>query len=104
MLPATGEPRKHPGFSVVRLDLSTLQVEPFFRAATEALGPKGFEHVATAGPKRPIAVMFSPDGTALFVVDFGAMAEFPTAVGPSPRPFPGTSAVWRITPIASAVP
>src|SRR5205823_5913049 len=62
MLPETGEPGKHPGFGVARLDLDTLKVQPFFKTLPEALGPKGFEYVATAGPKRPVDVKFSPDG------------------------------------------
>ena len=100
MVPSTGEPNQHPGFAVARLDLQTLKVEPFFKARPEALGPKGFEYVATAGPKRPVDVKFAPDGNSLYVVDFGAMTTVPTAVGPSPLPFPGTGVVWRITPVA----
>lgn len=99
MLPATGEPAKHPGFGVARFDLKALKPEPFFRARPEALGPKGFEYVATAGPKRPVDVKFAPDGLSLFVVDFGALAAVPTAAGPAPRPFPGTGVVWRVGPV-----
>ncbi|MEX2176498.1 MAG: PQQ-dependent sugar dehydrogenase [Pirellulaceae bacterium] len=97
MLPSTGEPNKHPGFGVARLDMKTLKIEPFFKTRPEALGPKGFEYVATAGPKRPVDVKFSPDGKSLYVVDFGAMVDVPTAVGPTSRPFPGTGTLWRIT-------
>src|SRR5204862_6637709 len=81
MTPSTGEPTKHPGFGVARLDLTTLKVEPFFRTRPEALGPKGFEYVATAGPKRPVDVKCSPDGNVLYVVDLGAMVEVPAAIG-----------------------
>jgi hypothetical protein len=98
MTPSTGTKVEHPGFSVARLDMTTMKVEPFFRARKEALGPKGFEYVATAGPKRPVDVKFAPDGLALFVVDVGAMTDVPTAMGPAPRPFPGTGVVWQIVP------
>lgn len=96
MTPATSEPTKHPGYGVARMDMSTLKVEPFFKAREDALGPKTFAHVATAGPKRPVAVRFAPDGSSLFVVDFGALAVVPSAVGSLPHPFPGTGTVWRI--------
>ena len=98
MTPGTGKKVDHPGFSVARLDLATLKAEPFLRTRPEALGPTGFEHVATAGPKRPVDVKVAPDGRSLFVVDLGAMAVVPTALGATPRPFPGTGVVWQIVP------
>lgn len=97
MTPMTGEATEHPGYGVARVDLNTLQITPFFRTRPEALGPRGLEYVATAGPKRPVDVKFSPDGNSLFVVDIGAMALVPTAIGPMPRPFPGSGVIWRIS-------
>jgi glucose/arabinose dehydrogenase len=85
------------GYQVVRIDPQTKQVEPFFKARESALGPGRERHVVTAGPKRPADVRFSPDGRALYVVDFGAMSAFPAAAGPLVHPFPGTGVVWRIT-------
>jgi glucose/arabinose dehydrogenase len=102
MTPATGKPSKHPGPGVARFNVAALKPEPFFGALKASLGPKGFEHVATAGPRRPVAVRLSPKGDALYVVDFGALAVVPTAVGPEPHPFPGTGVVWRIRPAARA--
>ena len=99
MTPSTGTKVDHPGFSVARLDMTTMKSEPFFRTRAEALGPKGFEYVATAGPKRPVDVKLAPDGLSLFVVDVGAMTDVPTALGPAPRPFPGTGVVWQIVPV-----
>jgi len=75
-------------------------MEPFFRAKKEALGQNGFEHVTTAGPRRPIAVRFSPDNRAMFVLDFGPIAMVPSGIGALPRSFPGTGTVWVITPTA----
>jgi glucose/arabinose dehydrogenase len=85
------------GYQVVRIDPQTKQAESFFRAKESALGPGKDKHVATAGPKRPVDVRFSPDGRALYVVDFGAMSSFPAGAGPLVHPFPGTGVVWRIT-------
>ena len=93
--PLTGT--DHPvGYCVVYLDPATGEGETFFRAKMESLGPEYLEYVATAGPKRPVDVKFSPDGNALYVVDLGALAVIPSAA-PTPQPFPGTGVVWRIT-------
>jgi hypothetical protein len=62
----------------------------------DALGPRGLEHVQTAGPRRPVDVRFAPDGNTLYVVDIGAITVLPTMV-PTAMPFPGTGVVWRIT-------
>lgn len=97
MNPITGHHEERSGFEVARIDPNTGQAETFFKARKEALGPKGMEYVATAGPRRPVDVRFSPDGAALYVVDVGAMAILSTAAGPAPRPFPRTGVVWRVT-------
>ncbi len=102
MNPITGAHEKRSGFEVVRFDPETGKAETFFKAQQSALGSKGLEYVATAGPRRPVDVRFSPDGNALYVVDVGAMAIISTATGPSPRPFPRTGVVWRITRTESA--
>lgn len=100
MNPITGMHEDRSGFEVVRIDHQTGKAETFFKARKDALGPKGTEYVATAGPRRPVGVRFAPDG-GLYVVDVGSMAIVPTATGPVPRPFPGTGIVWRITREAS---
>jgi glucose/arabinose dehydrogenase len=101
LVPVTGNAAQHSGFAVARLDLDSMRLLPFMQTQPTALGPTGFEHVATSGLKRPIDVKFSNDGTALYVVDFGAITTIPTALGAAPRPFPGTGALWRITPTAA---
>lgn len=97
MNPITGVHEERSGFEVVRVDLRTGKWESFFRARKDALGSKGLEYVATKGPRRPVGVHFSPDGNALYVVDVGTEVIVPTAIGPVPRPFPGTGVIWRIT-------
>jgi hypothetical protein len=94
----TGEaPPEVLSFAVLKLNRDTIKPGPFFRAKKDALGPKGSEHVATAGPRRPIAVRFAPRGDALFVLDFGPIAMLPSALGGPPKPFSGTGTVWVIT-------
>lgn len=97
MNPITGQHGDRSGFEVIRLDPETGKTATFFRTRPESLGPKGMEYVQTAGPKRPVDVRFSREGGSLYVVDIGAVAIVPTAIGPMPRPIPGTGAVWRIT-------
>ena len=100
--PITGSaPPNMMSYMVARIDMKTWKAEPFFRARKDALGPEGFEHVATAGPRRPIAVRIAPRGDAMYVVDFGSIAMLPTAIGPSPKSFPGTGTIWAITPAAT---
>ena len=97
MNPITGAHEERSGFEVVCIDPDTYKTETFFKAKKSALGPKGMEYVATAGPRRPVDVRFSSDGSTLYVVDVGALAIVPTAAGPAPRPFPRTGVIWRIT-------
>ncbi len=49
--------------------------------------------VGGGGLERPIAARFSPDGSALYVVDFGVMIV--NEQGPKPQE--GTGVLWRIT-------
>ncbi len=93
---------EHPVFGVVRINPDTLHQELFFGARNDALGPVGFEHVATAGPRRPVDCRFGPDG-ALYVVDFGAVAMEKTATGPMAHPIRGTGVIWRIAPTGHEV-
>ena len=69
---------------------------PFLGVRPEAQGPPGMEPVATAGPRRPVDVRFSPRGDAPYVADVGGLAVVPSAIGPMPRPFPRTGVIWRI--------
>ena len=95
--PATGENTQPAGFQVVRINPATREAQPFFHAKPSALGPKGWEYTATAGPKRPVDVRFSPQGDALYVADVGAIGIILTGAGPVPYPFPETGVIWRIT-------
>jgi hypothetical protein len=96
-VPITGTEEVSAGQQVVRIDVNTGAIQPFFRAKPSALGPKGWEYIATPAPKHPVEARFSPDGRALYVVDVGALSPFLAGAGPFPRAFPGTGVVWRIT-------
>ena len=94
MAPAVGKTLAPVGFNVVRVDVKTGVIHEF--AANRArkgkhLGPAS--RLKGGGLERPVAVRFSPDGLALYVVDFGVM----TVGKDGPRPREGTGVLWRIT-------
>lgn len=92
--PITGDPNST-GYSVIRIDPATKEVQPFL--SNRQPGPAGMEYVSTAGPRRPVEVKFSPDGTTLYVVDIGVIHGDVAGAGPFPQPVPGTGVIWRIT-------
>jgi len=90
MSPPVGKVLGPVGFKVVRVDPSSGVVEEF--AVNEA-GQGPASKVGGKGLERPIAARFSPDGTALYVVDFGVLTS--SEEGHTPQP--GTGVLWRIT-------
>ena len=58
----------------------------------------GQDESISPGPRRLVDVRFSPEGDALYVVDFGSMVVDQDG----PKPIPGTGLVWRIERIRSA--
>lgn len=81
----------HPvGYQVVRVDPSTGVVHAFVANRGEQTAPAS--ELESGGLERPIAVRFSPDGRALYVVDFGVM----TVQDEGMAPRPGTGVLWRI--------
>jgi len=91
-----GGSRKETGHQVVRIDLDKGTVAPFFRAKEAALGPPGFEHFATAGPRAPIGLRFSPRGDTLYIADQGSIRTADGEADPLVKPVKGTGVVWRI--------
>lgn len=65
------EPR---GYRVVRVNLATGQESDFYVNLT----PNREGNC----PERPVAVKFSPDGSALYILDFGLLQTFPMAMVP----------------------
>ena len=91
MAPGVGKVMAPVGFRVVRADPRTGVVNDF---ALNRQGNGPASQLDAGGLERPVAVRFSPDGSALYVVDFGVMLT--TRDGPIPQP--GTGVLWRITP------
>lgn len=84
--PMTGLVPETRGYRVVKVNPITGQVKDFLINLSP--GETG------SGPQRPIAPRFSPDGKALYVLDFGLMK---VATGVM-YPYAKTGAVWRIKP------
>lgn len=91
MAPETGKVLHPVGFRVVTVDPSNGLIRDFAVNRGERNGPASL--LRRGGFERPTGLRFSPDGSALYVVDFGVMTMGPK--GPQPRP--GTGVLWRIT-------
>ncbi len=91
MAPGVGKVLAPVGYQVVRVDAETGTVRGFAANEGPTNGPAS--KIGGGGFERPIAARFSPDGEALYVVDFGVMTM--SEEGPMPRP--ETGVLWRIT-------
>jgi glucose/arabinose dehydrogenase len=89
--PVTGKTAGPAGFKVVRVDLSNGIIEEFASNRGKENGPASY--LKRGGLERPVAVRFSPDGSALYVVDFGVMMMDKAGA----RPLARTGVLWRIT-------
>ena len=90
MAPGVGKVLHPVGFQVVRVDVATGRIEEFASNEGPRNGPAS--RLGSGGLERPVAVRFDPDGTSLYVVDFGVLRM----EGPQPQPMPGTGVLWRI--------
>ena len=82
----------HPvGFRVVRVNVETGRIEDFAVNKGKHNGPAS--KVGGGGLERPLGVTFSPDGTALYIADFGVLLEDEAGAHPQQ----GTGVLWRIT-------
>ncbi|MEM5789285.1 MAG: hypothetical protein AAGU11_18380, partial [Syntrophobacteraceae bacterium] len=89
--PETGKVLTPVGFKVVRVDTRTGIIHDFAVNRGEANGPAS--KLGGGGLERPIAARFSPDGTSLYVVDFGILSASKDAIKPRKE----TGVLWRIT-------
>lgn len=89
--PTTGKMLGPVGCSVVRVNVETGDIEDFAVNRGPLRGPAS--RFGGGGLERPVAARFSPDGAALYVVDFGILQH--DASGAKPQP--GTGVVWKIT-------
>ncbi len=90
MAPPVGKTLAPVGFKVVRVNVETGVIEEF---AVNRAGAGPASKAGGAGLERPVAARFSPDGSALYIVDFGILTS--DKEGHAPRP--ETGALWRIT-------
>lgn len=90
MSPTVGKVLSPVGFKIVRVDVKNGTIDNF---AVNRAGPGPASKLKRGGLERPNAVKFSPDGSALYVVDFGVVTM--SKNGPTPRE--GTGVLWRIT-------
>jgi len=90
MAPTVGKVLAPVGFNIVRVNVKAGTIDTF---ATNRGGAGPASRLKRGGFERPVAVKFSPDGKALYVVDFGVVTM--TKDGPAPRA--GTGVLWRIT-------
>jgi hypothetical protein len=89
MAPTVGKVVAPVGFNVVRVDVRNRTIDEF---AANRGGGGPASQLKRGGLERPVAARFSPDGAALYVVDFGVVTM--TKNGPVPRE--GTGVLWRI--------
>lgn len=90
MAPGVGKVMAPVGFMVVRVDVHTGAVYDFAVNRGKTYGPAS--RLGSGGLERPIDARFDPQGTALYVVDFGVMT-----IEQGPKPRPGTGVVWKIS-------
>jgi glucose/arabinose dehydrogenase len=95
--PITAAGEVSAGHQVVRVNMKTGKMEPFFRANDSALAQGAMKYVTTPAPKHPVDVRFSPAGDAMYVVDIGALFGAPAGAGPMAKSIPGSGVVWRIS-------
>jgi len=89
--PVTGKVLGAVGFKVVRVDVSNGVIEEFAINAGKKNGPASM--LKSGGLERPLSVRFSPDGSALYIVDFGVLMMNDKG----PTPLKNTGVLWRVT-------
>lgn len=90
MSPNVGKVLHPVGFKVVRVNTETGMVNDFVLNKKENAPAS---KINTGGIERPNAARFSPDGKALYIVDFGIMQMSKKGA----RPVEGTGMVWKVT-------
>jgi glucose/arabinose dehydrogenase len=89
--PAVGRVLEPVGVQVVRVNLETGAIEGF--AVNRGRQNAPASKLNHGGLERPVAARFNPDGSELYIVDFGVMGH--DAQGAHPGI--GTGALWRVT-------
>ncbi len=89
--PDTGKVLAPVGYKVVRVEVGTGFIEDFAVNRGKTNGPASW--LKSGGLERPVAARFDPEGTSLYVVDFGVMMHH----GKGAVPRTDTGVLWRIT-------
>jgi len=88
--PGVGRVMAPVGFKVVRVQVETGDIQDFMVNRGRKTGPAS--RIGGGGLERPIDVAFAPDGSALYVLDFGVLLM----EDDRHRPRAGTGSLWVI--------
>lgn len=91
MAPQVGKVWKPVGYKVVRVEVESGIVEDFAVNKGERNGPASW--LKSRGLERPVSISFSPDGKAMYVVDFGILRMDEEGAKPQQE----TGVIWKIT-------
>jgi glucose/arabinose dehydrogenase len=91
MAPKVGKVVGPVGFKVIRVDIGNGFIEDFAVNRNQNNGPASL--LKSGGLERPVSVKFSPDGTALYIVDFGVM----NVSEKGPQPQQRTGMIWKVS-------
>jgi glucose/arabinose dehydrogenase len=89
--PAVGKVWAPVGFKVVKVDLASGEMTDFAVNRGKTNGPAS--KLGQGGLERPVAARFAPDGSALYIVDFGVLRMDESGRS---HPQPGTGVVWKV--------
>jgi glucose/arabinose dehydrogenase len=90
MAPAVGKVWSPVGYKVVRVDVETGVVQDF-AANKGGTGPASL--LKNGGLERPVSVSFSPEGDAMYIVDYGILLM----TNGESKPREKTGVVWKVT-------
>jgi glucose/arabinose dehydrogenase len=88
--PVVGKTLSPVGFKVVRIDVKTGLIKDFAVNKGKTNGPASW--IGAGGLERPVSVRFNPDGTELYIVDFGVMQMSEKGAFPEK----GTGVLWKV--------
>ncbi len=91
MAPEVGKVMKPVGFKVVRVDVQSGIIEDFAANKGKKNGPATW--LKSGGLERPVSVQFSPDGNALYIVDFGILTTDDNGTYPVQK----SGVIWKVT-------
>jgi glucose/arabinose dehydrogenase len=88
--PKVGKTLSPVGFKVVRVDVSSGVIRDFAVNKGKTNGPASW--LDKGGLERPVSLRFNPDGTELYIVDFGVMLMSKDGIFPQMN----TGVLWKV--------